>query len=281
MTGVALRPLSVGEIIDASFQVYRRYFGALATIVLVCNSVPLLFQIFVEAAGGPQQHPLLAFGYSIMYLLLGSIATAATVFIVSESYLGRALTAREALNLAAPFVGRVVTASILLGLLVVGGVVILVVVPGVVFRPFAVVGFIVFLVLGVVGLCGFVVTTPALVLESLPSAAAALRRSWDLTRGYRLKILGLLFLLGVILMLPWMAVTGLGAFVGTLAALGGTGGAARIGVVLAAVGLVIGGLVLFFLQPLLHGALTISYYDLRVRKEGFDLEVLASSLHAA
>jgi hypothetical protein len=280
MTGVALRPLSVGEIIDASFQVYRRYFGALATIVIVCNGVPLLLQVFVGAAGGPPQHPLLAFGYSIMYLVLGSVATAATVFVVSESYLGRAITAREALNLAAPFVGRVVTASILLGLLVVCGIVILVVVPGVVFRPLAVVGVIVFLVLGVVGLCSFVVTTPALVLEGLPSAAAAIRRSWDLTRGYRLKILSLLFLLCVIMMLPWMAVTGLGAFVGALAALGGAG-AARIAVVIAGVGLVIGGLVLFFLQPLLHGALTISYYDLRVRKEGFDLEVLASSLHAA
>lgn len=280
MTGVTLRPLSVGEIIDASFQVYRRYFGALAMVVLICNSIPLLLQIFVEASGGPRDHPILAIGYSLMFLVLGSVATAATVFIVSESYLGRAITARDALNLAAPFVGRVIATSILVGLMVGGGVVILVVVPALVARPLAIVGFLALLVFGVVGVCGFVVTTPALVLESLPTAAAALRRSWALTRGYRLKILGLLFLLGVIMMLPWMAVTGLAAIVGALAAAGG-GGGARVAVLVAVVGIVLGGLVLFLLQPLLHGVLTISYYDLRVRKEGFDLEVLASSLHAA
>ena len=280
MTGVTLRPLSVGEIIDASFQVYRRYFGALAMVVLICNSIPLLLQIFVEASGGPRDHPILAISYSLMFLVLGSVATAATVFIVSESYLGRAITARDALNLAAPFVGRVITTSILVGLMVGCGIVILVVVPALVARPLAIVGFLALLVFGVVGVCGFVVTTPALVLESLPTAPAALRRSWALTRGYRLKILGLLFLLGVIMMLPWMAVTGLAAIVGALAAVGG-GGGARVAVLVAVVGIVLGGLVLFLLQPLLHGALTISYYDLRVRKEGFDLEVLASSLHAA
>lgn len=279
MTGVALRPLSVGEIIDASFQVYRRYFGALAMVVLVCNSIPLLLQIFVEASGGPRDHPFLAISYSLMFLVLGSVATAATVFIVSESYLGRAITARDALNLAAPFVGRVITTSILVGLMVGCGIVILVVVPALVARPLAIVGFLALLVFGVVGVCGLVVTTPALVLENLPTAAAALRRSWTLTQGYRLKILGLLFLLGVIMMLPWMAVTGLAAILGALAAVGG--GGARVAVLVGVVGIVIGGLVLFLLQPLLHGVLTISYYDLRVRKEGFDLEVLASSLHAA
>jgi MFS family permease len=279
MTGVALRPLSVGEIIDASFQVYRRYFGALAMVVLICNSIPLLLQIFVEASGGPRDHPILAISYSLMFLVLGSVATAATVFIVSESYLGRAITARDALNLAAPFVGRVITTSILVGLMVGGGIVILVVVPALVARPLAIVGFLALLVFGIVGVCGFVVTTPALVLEGLPTAPAALRRSWTLTRGYRLKILGLLFLLGVIMMLPWMAVTGLAAILGALAAVGG--GGARVAVLVGVVGIVLGGLVLFLLQPLLHAVLTISYYDLRVRKEGFDLEVLASSLHAA
>jgi hypothetical protein len=164
--------------------------------------------------------------------------------------------------------------------LALSGIVILVVVPALVARPLAIVGFVALLVFGLVGVCGFVVTTPALVLENLPTAVAALRRSWTLTNGYRLKILGLLFLLGVIMMLPWMAVTGLAAIGGALVAAGG-GGGTRMVVLVAVLGIVLGALVLFLLQPLLHGVLTISYYDLRVRKEGFDLEVLASSLHAA
>jgi hypothetical protein len=259
MTGVALRPLSVGEIIDASFQVYRRHFGALATIVLVCNSVPLLLQIFVEASGGGRQHPGMMLGYYILYVVLSSIATAATVFVVSESYLGRSITAREALNRATPFVGRVIMASLLFGFL-------------------AVIGLVLLVVPGVIIVCGLVLTTPALVIEALPSATAALGRSWNLTRGFRLKVLGLLFLLAVIMVLPWLAITMLMGVIGAMAAMGGAGRAPLLFVLL---GITIGGLVQFFLYPLSHAALTITYYDLRVRKEGFDLEVLASTLQAA
>lgn len=259
MTGVALRPLSVGEIIDASFQVYRRHFGALATIVLVCNSVPLLLQIYVEAAGGGREHPVMMLGYYVLYVVLSSIATAATVFVVSESYLGRAITAGDALNRATPFVGRVIMASILFGLL-------------------AFIGLILLVVPGVIIVCGLVLTTPALVIEALPSATAALGRSWSLTRGFRLKLLGLLFLLGVIMVLPWLAVSMLMGVIGAMAAMGGAGRSPMLFVIL---GVAIGGLVQFFLYPLSHAALTIAYYDLRVRKEGFDLEVLASTLQAA
>ncbi|MGE5232439.1 MAG: hypothetical protein ACM3NS_11900 [Deltaproteobacteria bacterium] len=259
MAGVALRPLSVGEIIDASFQIYRRHFGALATIVLVCNSLPLLLQIFLEAAGGAREHPVMMLGYYILYVIMSSIATAAAVFVVSESYLGRAITAREALNRATPFVGRVIMASILFGFL-------------------AVVGFILLVVPGVIIVCGLVLTPPALVIEGLPSATAALGRSWNLTRGFRLKLLGLLFLLGVIMVLPWLAVSMLMGVIAAMAAMGGAGRSPMLFVVL---GVALGGLVQFFLYPLSHAALTVAYYDLRVRKEGFDLELLASTLQTA
>ena len=45
--------------------------------------------------------------------------------------------------------------------------------------------------------------------------------------------------------------------------------------------LAIGGLVQIFIYPLFYCVLTVAYYDLRVRKEGFDLELLASSLQTA
>ena len=43
----------------------------------------------------------------------------------------------------------------------------------------------------------------------------------------------------------------------------------------------IGGLVQMFIYPLFYCVLTVTYYDLRVRKEGFDLELLASTLQSA
>ena len=41
------------------------------------------------------------------------------------------------------------------------------------------------------------------------------------------------------------------------------------------------GVLQMLLYPLLYCVLTVAYYDLRVRKEGFDLEVLASTLQPA
>ena len=43
----------------------------------------------------------------------------------------------------------------------------------------------------------------------------------------------------------------------------------------------IGGVVQMFIYPLFYCVLTVTYYDLRVRKEGFDLELLASTLQTA
>ena len=51
MTPPILRPLTVGEILDTSFALYRRHFGALATVSLICTGLPLILRLFVEASG--------------------------------------------------------------------------------------------------------------------------------------------------------------------------------------------------------------------------------------
>ena len=45
MSSAALRPLSIGEILDTSFQLYRRYFVTLATIGVLCTAVPLMLDV--------------------------------------------------------------------------------------------------------------------------------------------------------------------------------------------------------------------------------------------
>jgi membrane protein YdbS with pleckstrin-like domain len=45
--------------------------------------------------------------------------------------------------------------------------------------------------------------------------------------------------------------------------------------------LVVAAVIQLFLYPLVYCVLTVAYYDLRVRKEGFDLEVLAQTLQTA
>jgi len=222
--------------------------------VLICNTVPLLLDVYVESSGGKVAHPFLGFLSAILLLVLNSIATAATVFVVSEAYLGRTMSTGDALSRAQPFVGRLIVSHILYGLLVVIGMVLLIV-PG-------------FIVL-----VGLALTAPALVLESIPDATTALGRSWALTRGARWKLVGVFVPLVILFMLPTM-----GAFVLVGIVVAVAGGGATIGGVFGAA--IVGVLQLVF-TPLVNCALTVAYYDQRVRKEGFDLEVLAGTLQPA
>jgi hypothetical protein len=253
-----LRPLGVGEILDTSFSLYRRHFGALATVALICTGIPLMLRLFLETEGGMWANLALALLYMLSVLVLNLLATAATVFIVSESYLGRPITAWEALRRAAPYIGPILVCSLLMALAV-----------GV--------GFLLLLIPGIILAVGLALTIPAVVLEPGLSPSAALSRSWELTRGARWRIFGLGITLLVLLYVPVIAVSGLFAMFLPQAASGSLGP-----VELATIaGLAIGGVVQIFIYPLFYCVLTVAYYDLRVRKEGFDLELLASTLRTA
>lgn len=258
MTSATLRPLSIGEILDTSFQLYRRYFVTLATIGIVCTAIPLMFDVYIEASGGRLGHVALAMFSALLLMVLNSVATAATVFVVSEGYLGREVGAGEGLQLAAPFVGRLIVAQILYSIL-------------------AFFGALLFIIPGLIVLVGMSLTAPALVVENLPSSTAALGRSWTLTKGARWKLIGIFIPLVLLLVVPMIGIT---VVVGLLAAIIGldpSGNSASVGVL----GAAFAGLVQMLVYPLFNCALTIAYYDQRIRKEGFDLELLASSLRAA
>jgi hypothetical protein len=253
----ALRPLSLGEILDLSFTLYRRHFGPLAVVVLVCSAAPFVLGLYLVAAGGMLSNLPLLLCYILLFVVLSSVATAATVYIVSESYLGTGLSAAEALARAAPLLGQVVLCSVLFGLAV-----------GL--------GFLLLIVPGVVLLCGLVLSTPALVLEPGSTATDALRRSWVLTRGSKWRIFALLATVTVLVYLPSTAVEGIVTLF--LPAPAGSGQPAAASWLLRPL---LSGLVQMFVYPLFNCVLTVAYYDLRVRKEGFDLEVLASTLQPA
>ena len=88
---------------------------------------------------------------------------------------------------------------------------------------------------------------------------------------------GLLLVLIVLLYIPIAAIGGLVALF-----LPGAGMAfTRPGVAVSVAAVAISGVAQIFIYPLFYCVLTVAYYDLRVRKEGFDLEVLASTLVTA
>jgi hypothetical protein len=116
-------------------------------------------------------------------------------------------------------------------------------------------------------LCGYGVTTPVVVLEELGSSFDAFSRSWDLTRSFKLKVLGLA-IVAVLLFnaLPSWVLQALSAAArGTLPPLS---------IALAALATVVPVL----LTPALAAVITLMYYDLRVRREAFDLQMLSRQL---
>ena len=255
MASTILRPLSVGEILDVSFTLYRRHFATLGTVAVLCSGLPVLLSLYIEASGGVLQNLPLTLVYYMAFTVLSSIATAATVFVVSESYLGRPLSALAALRRATPLIGRLIVCSLLLAIVVGFGLVL-------------------FLIPGIVLLCGLVLAFPSLVLEPGISPTSALSRSWSLTRGSRWRMLGLVVTLVILLYVPIVAI---GAMAALVLPTGGGGGPLNPGLV----ALAVVGVMQMLLYPLLYCVLTVAYYDLRVRKEGFDLEVLASTLQPA
>jgi uncharacterized membrane protein len=223
----------------------------------VCTGLPLVLRLFLEAGGGMLNNLLLAFLYGLSLVVLNLIATGATVFIVSESYLGRPISAREALNRATPYIGRILVCSLLMAF-VIG------------------LGFVLLFIPGIILAVGLALAIPTVVLEPR-SPSAALSRSWELTRGSRWRVFGLGVTLLILLYIPVVAITGLIAVVLPHAS-GDRFGPASLSTIAA---LAVGGVVQMFIYPLFYCVLTLTYYDLRVRKEGFDLELLASTLQTA
>jgi hypothetical protein len=253
MVPTSLRPLSVGEILDVSFTLYRRHFAPLATIAVVCSGLPVLLSWYIQASGGVLYNLPLAVVYYVTITVLSSIATAATVFVVSESYLGRQMSAAEALRRARPFITRLIVCSLLFAIVVSFGV-LLFVIPGVVF------------------FCGLLLAFPAQVLEPRNTPTGALSRSWFLTRGSRWRMFWMLVTMGALIYVPLVGLWAVATLVFP---------SVVTGLDPELVMLVVLGVVQMLLYPLFYCVLTVAYYDLRVRKEGFDLEVLASTLQPA
>src|SRR5438067_3609053 len=56
MATTQLRPMAMGEILDASFVLLRRHAGVFFGVAIVCQGVPTALSLFVEFNGGARQH---------------------------------------------------------------------------------------------------------------------------------------------------------------------------------------------------------------------------------
>lgn len=248
-----LRPLSLGEVLDTSFGIYRQLFAPLLLISVITQTLPLALGVFVESAGGLVQQPSLWMLSLGLALVLGAVGTAASTFVVAKTYLGSTLSPSEGFLRSTPYMGRLIGTSLLVSLLMGIGMVFLII-PG------------------IIAACGLLLTPAALVLEDVPGGTAAMGRSFGaITRGFRLKIFGALVVAVTLIIIPGIAL-------GALAV--GTSDANMTATMVSVIAMIIQSVLQILAYPFFYVLTTVLYYDLRVRKEGFDLEMLATSLQS-
>jgi len=242
MARYELRPLSAGEILDAALGIYRARFAVLVSIAVVTQGIPTVINAYTEVSGGVLLRPGFWFLGIVLGVLGGLLAAGATVWVISETYLGREAEVGDALGYAFGRAGSLLVAGIVKYFLVV-------------------IGFVLLVAPGIIVLCGLSVVSQVVVLERL-NGPASVGRAWELTSGYRAKAFGLGIVVLILFYLPMM---GFGILAAALPSM-----AAPLMVIGQVLGLVI--------YPVVVCAFTLYYYDLRVRKEAFDLELLHSQL---
>jgi hypothetical protein len=212
----------------------------------------------------------LAIGYQVFLL---SLAQGAVVKVVGDDYLERAAGVGAALKMALRRAGPLVAFAVLAGVLALAPLV-LVVVLGLLAGG---AGGIALVLLGGLGWLIWVIFVgikmslgvQALMLERL-GPIAALRRSFRLTTGSFWKILLFYLVINVVsLIVSELLQTLAGLMVSAIPL------TARY-----LVSTVASGAIGIFTSPFILILLTLVYYDVRIRREGFDIEMLAQSLRA-
>jgi len=281
-----LRPRSATELIDAGIQLARAHYGPLVVLSAIVAAPGLVINTINARLVAAQPIEL---GANILRIIplsfLGMCVTAvgfgALVASASAAYLtGQPLEPAAALRQALARAGRLVGVLLLAYLIMAGGLLVTGVLLGIL-TPMVIRGGSSVVATGLFGLValGGVVGSIAWLLVALPRYAnavppvmvenagvlTALRRSRELSRGSARRILGLVLLTVVILVV-------LTVMVGeVVAALFGNRTLANA----------LGGFVLIPLYPATAAVMTLLYYDLRIRREGYDIELMARGLEDA
>jgi Membrane domain of glycerophosphoryl diester phosphodiesterase len=259
----SLRPMSLGELLDRSFFLYRKHFTLFVGIIAVPHLAVLAFQLM-----GVALHPgtVAVFGAVsivwslvsiVVYLSAVAASQGATVIAVSKVHLGGNTSVSESF---AGVKGRIVSlALIMIGVGIGIGI-----------------GFVLLIVPGIIFALMWALAIPVAVLEN-KGLRDSTSRSAQLTKGNRGRIFMIYFLFVVLTYIVYMLWE-----IPILAAIGIFAGGAHPVTALPVWSQVAFAVGTFLSQclvgPLLTIALSLVYYDQRVRKEAFDLQLMMSTL---
>jgi hypothetical protein len=263
---VQIGAMSVGDILDRGLKLLLARLGTFLAINLIVLSPVWIFQLFlpqmVEAlTDGTPIGDMLAFvfvlfGALTLTMICRPLADAAILKVVRQEFVGQPTGVASALALAFRRFFTLFFLSLVAGLVVVLGCMTCLV-PGVVFYVF------------------FVFVGQVVVVEN-KGVFAALGRSQELTTGYRWRILGMLVLFVLMYGMLIAAVQTLDYFLPSAERVRTEGGMKVIFnranyLIQMAIDVPVRTLV----QTYTGVCMTLLYFDLRIRKEGYDLELAA------
>lgn len=259
----SIPPKTLGEILSAAFNIYKANASKLLVIVAIVV-VPLTFisTLLSSVVFDPGTTRIVVLGRPVdapngrgifMVLFVGAIGAAISVIIwaVLEAAIMRAAaqaTIGDPVDTEASYrygfkrLGSVILVSLLVGLAVLGGLILLII-PGLIF-------------LGLLS-----VSIPALIVENL-RGTQAMGRSWNLVKGHFWHAVGVIIVAGII--------TG---FIGGI--IGAIGGNAWIG------RWIFTSIATVITAPFSALASVLLYLDLRARSEALSADTLRSELAAA
>jgi hypothetical protein len=229
-------PFRIGDALSKTFSVFGSKLSSFLVLALV-PLIPVLILKLLALSGPPGANAGVFGGFvAILMVVLGSVAQAMTLYGAFQEMGGKPFSIGESLGVGLAQAVPVLGVALLGGLLT-GLASILLIVPG------------------LIVLCMLYVSIPVCVIEK-PGVVASLSRSALLTKGYRWQIFGLLALVGIVNIIVQIVLALLGrlTLIGTLLEFVWLVIATSFGAVMAAV----------------------VYHDLRVAKEGLDIDNLAN-----
>lgn len=295
----ALRPMTIGEILDRTFNLYRQNFKMFIAIGLVPAVVWFLTNVFLllMTKAQPRSHAGFSGGTLILsggtvvigfilYMCGVSIAHGAVAYAVSALHLGRPTGFSESYRRIKGEIPRILNVTFSVGIRIFGTCLLfvlaaagLMLIPGVRGNASAAVLIICVWIVVTVGCGWFVVrmsaryalSVPACVLEDLP-ARKAIKRSVFLSKDSvgRILVVYILFTIVNFAFAFAAAVPFQLALVAVKSEMGR--------VILAMGNQLSSSIVSAVIGPLVTIALTLVYYDERVRKEAFDVHYMMEML---
>jgi len=260
-----LRPRGIGEILDTGIALYRARFTRLVRIsaavvipvqilgaLVLLSAQPTGYTLNVTGSVTPQYDSSSAavqFAAVVVVTLVSILSSAFIVAVctrvIADAYIGRSSGAREAARAVRPRVFAIIGTSLLV-------------------LVCEAIGFVFCFVGALYPLTAFAVAVPALILEGI-GVSAAIGRSVALTKSHFMHVLGL------IATAQLLAIVLNGALAAGVRIVLRSGGSTTAYIIGQSVANSIAGVLT---TPFVATAIVVLYFDLRIRDEAFDVQLL-------